>query len=120
SAARMLWQPTHYCTTPGCSNMGLLRDKDGPAKVVLYTLSDGACPTSATHLSCSGCRARYYPNYEVQDRVRTYYEKIPDTVQVGKQQYVECTALNSSINLMLISWTSATNGARIYDTALSQ
>ncbi|KAF8217995.1 hypothetical protein K438DRAFT_1747239 [Mycena galopus ATCC 62051] len=53
-SSRMLFPPTYYCTTPGCVNTGLLRDKDAASNVVLYTLSDGACPTFAHHLSCSG------------------------------------------------------------------
>lgn len=132
----MLFPPSHYCSTPGCTNTSLLRDEDGPAKVVFYTLSDGACATFATHLSCSrmyqavlslrlifpfeGCKSRYYPNYVVRDGIRTYYDKIPDAIQVGNHQYVEQTVLNLFINLMLISWTSATNGARVYDSCLSQ
>ncbi|KAF7304404.1 hypothetical protein HMN09_00842500 [Mycena chlorophos] len=35
-------------------------------------------------------------------------------------QYVEQRVLDLFINLMLISWTSATNGARIYDACLSK
>ncbi|KAJ7358397.1 hypothetical protein DFH08DRAFT_686973 [Mycena albidolilacea] len=53
-SAHMLFPPTRYCTSPRCSNRKMLRDKDGASKVVLYTLSDGACPTFASHLSCPG------------------------------------------------------------------
>jgi hypothetical protein len=52
-AARMLFPPTKTCTTPGCMNTNLLRDKDGLQKVILFTLSDGACATYAGHLHCS-------------------------------------------------------------------
>ncbi|KAF8175739.1 hypothetical protein K438DRAFT_1727646 [Mycena galopus ATCC 62051] len=116
----MLFPPTYYCTTDGCVNSGLLCDKDTASNVVLYTLSDGACPTFAHHLSCSGCKARYYPNYVMRDGVRNYYNKIPDTIQVGEHQYIERAVLNLFINLMLISWTSATNGACVYNTGLLQ
>jgi hypothetical protein len=67
-----------------------------------------------------GCKARYYPNYVVRDGVRNYYDNIPDAIQVGEHQYVERSVLNLFIHLMLISWTSATNGARIYDASLSR
>ncbi|KAJ7920004.1 hypothetical protein B0H13DRAFT_2319921 [Mycena leptocephala] len=87
---------------------------------LLYTLSDGACPTFVWHLTCSDCKVRCYPNYIVQDEIRTYYDKIPDAIEVGKHQYVEQSVLNLFINLMLISWTSATNGARVYDNSLSR
>ncbi|KAJ7699251.1 hypothetical protein B0H17DRAFT_926597 [Mycena rosella] len=108
-SSRMLFPPSHYCSTPGCTNTRLLRDEDGPSKVVFYTLSDGACTTFATHLSCSDYKARYYPNYVVRDGIRIYYDKIPDAIQVAGHQYVERAVLNLFINLMLISWTSATN-----------
>jgi hypothetical protein len=73
-----------------------------------------------SHGSLPGCKSRYYPNYIVRDGVRNYYNEIPDAIQVGEHQYVERTVLNLFINLMLISWTSATNGARVYGTSLSQ
>ncbi|KAJ6509842.1 hypothetical protein DFH09DRAFT_854207, partial [Mycena vulgaris] len=84
-ASRMLFPPSHYCTTPRCTNK-LLRDKDGASKAILYTLSDGACATFTSHLSCSECHARYYPNYVVRDGVRIYYDPIPDAIQVGEHQ----------------------------------
>ncbi|KAJ6592902.1 hypothetical protein B0H19DRAFT_916896 [Mycena capillaripes] len=119
-ASRMLLPPFYYCTTPGCTSTTLLRDKYGPSKVVLYTLSDGACATFASNLSCSTCKSRYYPNYVVQNVARTYYSKIPDEIQVVEHQYIERSVLNLFTALMLISWTSSTNGARIYNESLSQ
>ncbi|KAJ7715127.1 hypothetical protein B0H16DRAFT_1435194 [Mycena metata] len=119
-SSRMLFPPSHYCNTPGCTNTNMLRDKDGASKAVLYTLSDGACATFASHLTCSGCRARYYPNYVVREGTRTYYEETPDAIQVAEHQYVERAVLSLFTNLMLISWTSATNGARVYNDSLSQ
>ncbi|KAJ7712770.1 hypothetical protein B0H16DRAFT_1342021 [Mycena metata] len=119
-SSRMLFPPSHYCNTPGCTNTNTLRDKAGPLKAVLYTLSDGACATFSTHLSCPSCRARYYPNYVVRDGTRTYYDQIPSAVQVAEHQYVERALLNLFTNLLLISWTSATNGARVYNETLSQ
>ncbi|KAJ7739196.1 hypothetical protein B0H16DRAFT_1891141 [Mycena metata] len=74
-----------------------------PYSSVQYTLSDGACATFANHLSCSECKARYYPNYMVRNGIRNYYEHIPKDIQVCEHQYVERTVLNLFINLMLIS-----------------
>ncbi|KAJ7871333.1 hypothetical protein B0H13DRAFT_2012715 [Mycena leptocephala] len=119
-AARMLFPPTKTCTTPGCMNTNLLRDKDGLQKVILFTLSDGACATYAGHLHCSHCKTNYYNNYSVCDSVRTYYSGIPNAIQVGEHQYIEREVLSLFIGLMLISWTSATNAARVYDTCLSR
>ncbi|KAF7304605.1 hypothetical protein HMN09_00863800 [Mycena chlorophos] len=119
-AMHMLFPPTHQCTTAGCTNTKLLRTKSQPSRVVYYTLANGACPAFAHRFTCDTCGTRYYPNYRVNDHVRTYYEKIPNAIQVGEHQYLETIIVNLFINLMLISWTSATNGARIYDQALSQ
>ncbi|KAJ7788390.1 hypothetical protein B0H13DRAFT_2395046 [Mycena leptocephala] len=51
-SARTLFPPSKTCTTPGCMNTKLLREKDGISKVVLFTLSDRACATFAGHLHC--------------------------------------------------------------------
>ncbi|KAF7322243.1 hypothetical protein HMN09_00001400 [Mycena chlorophos] len=119
-SGRMLFPPTHHCTEPGCTNKKQLRQKHDALHVVLYTLSDGACASFAHTLTCDACHTRYYPNYSVKDSMRTYYTTIPETIQVGAHQYIERRVLDLFINLMLISWTSATNGARIYDTCLSK
>ncbi|KAK7049060.1 hypothetical protein R3P38DRAFT_2505145 [Favolaschia claudopus] len=60
-SSRMLFPPSKTCTTPTCMNRKLLRQKDGLAKVVLFTLSDGACATFAGHLHCSGMHSCYIP-----------------------------------------------------------
>jgi hypothetical protein len=73
-----------------------------------------------SHAGLPGCKSRYYPNYVVRDGVWNYYGEIPDAIQVGEHQYVEQAVLNLFINLMLISWTSATNSARVYNISLSQ
>ncbi|KAF7324005.1 hypothetical protein MKEN_00622500 [Mycena kentingensis (nom. inval.)] len=119
-AAKMLFPPTHRCTTAGCTNTKLLRAKSEATGVVIYTLADGACVAFAHRLSCDKCSTRYYPNYSVLDKTRTYYDDIPDAIQVAEHHYVERGVLDLFINLMLISWTSATNGARVYDTCLSK
>ncbi|KAJ7662582.1 hypothetical protein DFH06DRAFT_987125 [Mycena polygramma] len=119
-SARTLFPPMKQCTTPGCLNSHLLRDKDGLRKVVLFTLSDGACATYSVRLHCSQCKTTYHNNYSVRDGIRTYYAGIPNTIQVGEHQFVEREVLSLFVGLMLISWTSATNAARVYDTCLSK
>ncbi|KAF7331311.1 hypothetical protein MKEN_00008300 [Mycena kentingensis (nom. inval.)] len=119
-SGRLLFPPKQVCDAPDCTNRKVLRSKSEPSSVVLYTLADGACATFAHCLTCEGCKTRYYPNYSVSNGTRTYYPGLPCAIQVGGHQYVERDVLNLFINLMLISWTSATNGARIYDAALSK
>ncbi|KAJ7921546.1 hypothetical protein B0H13DRAFT_2415239, partial [Mycena leptocephala] len=119
-SARTLFPPNKHCTTPGCLNRNLLKDKDGLRKVVLFTLNDGACATYSAHLYCSHCNTSYQNNYSVRDGIRTYYSGVPDAIQVGEHQFAEREVLSLFIGLMLISWTSATNAARVYDSYLSK
>ena len=56
-ATRTLFPPTRTCTNPDCPKRhakSLLRRKDDPRKVILFTLSEGACPTYSIHLYCYG------------------------------------------------------------------
>lgn len=49
-----------------------------------------------------------------------YYADMPDVIQVAEHTYVERSVLELFKTLSLLSWTSATNAAHIYDRALSQ
>ncbi|KAK7014292.1 hypothetical protein R3P38DRAFT_2638650 [Favolaschia claudopus] len=77
----MTFPPTKHCTTPGCLNHNLLKEKNGLRQVVLFTLSDGACATYSVQLHCSQCKTTYHNNFSVLDGVRTYYAG--ETVRVG-------------------------------------
>lgn len=50
----------------------------------------------------------------------TYYAGVPEAIQISKHKYVEKAVLQLFINLMLLSWTSATNAAHIYNETLSR
>jgi hypothetical protein len=89
--------------------------------------------TSTAHVSSSNfdislalifhrteCKTTYNNNYSVRNGIRTYYAAIPGAIQVREYQFVEREVLSLFIGLMLISWTSATNAARVYDTCLSK
>jgi hypothetical protein len=55
AAARTLFPPTKVCTNANCPKEGCkLRRKDDPHKVILFTLSEGACATYSVHLICHG------------------------------------------------------------------
>jgi hypothetical protein len=120
-STRTLFPPTRRCTNPECTKQHtLLRRKDLPRSIVLFTLGEGACPTYSVHLHCHACSTNYHHEYSVKDDVRTYYRGVPDVLEVGDHQFAEREVLNLFTGLMLISWTSATNGARVYNTCLSQ
>ncbi|KAF8867685.1 hypothetical protein BD779DRAFT_1408333, partial [Infundibulicybe gibba] len=116
----MLFPPTSVCQNQVCPNyhQGLLRTKDKPRNVVLYTIT-GAHAAISVHLMCHQCSTNYHHNFSVHGGLRTYYGGVPDIIQIGEHQFVEQAVLNLFTGMMLVSWTSATNGARIYNTCLS-
>ena len=66
------------------------------------------------------CQINYHHNFCVNKGQRIYYDgTIPDVLQVSEHQFVERKVVNLWITLMVVSWTSATNCARFYNTALS-
>ena len=62
----------------------------------------------------------YKLNYTVNEKMRTYYASLPDVIQVAEHTFVERRVLELFKTLSLLSWTSATNAAHVYDQALSQ
>ena len=61
----------------------------------------------------------YHHNYRVHKSQRIYYDTIPDILQIGEHQFAELKLVNMWIMMMLFSWTSATNCARIYNLGIS-
>ncbi|KAF8967557.1 hypothetical protein BDZ97DRAFT_1980385 [Flammula alnicola] len=121
-ASRSLYPPCVTCTNPLCAKDTELLRKTTKAgrKVVLYTLEDGACAAYHYKLVCPACKTTFHNNYSVYNRIRTYYPGVPDAIEVGKHQFVARDVLNMFLNLMLISWTSATNCAEVYNRSLSK
>jgi hypothetical protein len=92
-------------------------------QAVLYTLDQGPVPVYSVQLYCEGtpfipranpfhtnqslslaCRITYHHNFQVKDEQRTYFDTIPDIIQVGKHQFAERRLVELWIHLMLISW----------------
>ena len=84
----------------------------------------------------SECKTNYHHNFRVRDGIRTYYDGIPEIIQVGEHQFAEKRLIQLWITLMLVSWhvfnchlsnifinslyrTSATNCAHLYNITLS-
>ncbi|KAF9044902.1 hypothetical protein BJ165DRAFT_1347250 [Panaeolus papilionaceus] len=120
--SRSLWPPVIACTNSLCAagDKTLSYYPGSKRKVVLYTLEDGACATYHCKLMCSVCKTTYHNNYSVKHRIRTYYGGVPDAIEVGKHQFIAKNVANMFISLMLISWTSATNNAEVYNTTISK
>ncbi|KAF8802794.1 hypothetical protein BYT27DRAFT_7226251 [Phlegmacium glaucopus] len=72
-------------------------------KAVLFTAGCGAIPVHSLHLYCEHCKVNYHHNY-----------------RVGEHQFAERKLINLWISMMLLSWTSATNCARIFNTAMTE
>ena len=104
-------------------------------QAVLFTMDRGPIPVWSIHLYCEctqicfshritsscylifiiGCKVNYHHNFRVHEGQRIYYDKIPDLVQIGEHQFAEQKLINLWIMMMLLSWTSATNCARVYN-----
>ena len=61
----------------------------------------------------------YHHNYRVHKGQRIYYDTIPEILQIGEHQFAELKLVNMWVMMMLLSWTSATNCARIYNLGIS-
>lgn len=68
-----------------------------------------------------GCKVNYHHNYWVFQDQRIYYNGpgLPNIVQIGEHQFAERKLINTWILMMVLSWTSATNCARIYNTGFA-
>ncbi|KAF8160312.1 hypothetical protein BJ912DRAFT_1026540 [Pholiota molesta] len=121
-ASRALYPPTTRCNNPLCiSEVKILKATSTTGrKIVLYTLEDGACATYHFKLRCPTCETTYHNNYSVYKRVRTYYSGVPEAIEVGKHQFIARDVIQLFLNLMLYSWTSATNSATIYNESLAK
>ncbi|KAJ3871030.1 hypothetical protein F5051DRAFT_341442 [Lentinula edodes] len=113
TAGQSLWPPVYKCTQ--CPNPKTLRQHSSLCEVTLFTLRNGPRPTFAGHLSCPECSTQFYPNYYTFGGSRMYYEGIPDIIQVSKHHYIEKALAELLITQMVMAWTSATNGAQIYN-----
>ncbi|KAI0324412.1 hypothetical protein GY45DRAFT_1262886 [Cubamyces sp. BRFM 1775] len=113
----MLYPPTHYCMQPDCPRDTLLRCKDPPRSVSLFTFEQGVLDAFSIHLYC--CRSNYHHNYVVRNGTRVYYEGVPQFIQVSEHKFIAQPVLALFTSLALFSWTSATNAAQIYNSTLS-
>ncbi|KAH9856809.1 hypothetical protein C2E23DRAFT_866135 [Lenzites betulinus] len=117
----MLYPPVRVCNRTYCTNRQLLRQRvDAFHNVTLFTLDQGVCDAQAVSLRCAACNTTYKLNYTVNAKQRTYYGGVPDVIQVAEHTFVERRVLELFKTLSLLSWTSATNAAHIYDRALSR
>ncbi|KIJ07348.1 hypothetical protein PAXINDRAFT_90571 [Paxillus involutus ATCC 200175] len=120
-AQHLLYPPTHVCTNAACnrSKKGLLLKKAEQRSVVLMTLAEGPCQAKSVHLYCEACKTDYRHNYRVVAGERFYYDEQPQNVQVADHVILELSVVELFKTAMDVSWTSATNCARLYNFSLS-
>jgi len=137
SAYQTLYPRSHFCENRSCDRAGRLALKKAETRqCVLFTMS-GAKPIWSIHLYCErrskcsasvnqvfmpetiGCKINYHHNFSVCANTRTYHQDVPKILQIGEHQFAEVKVINMWISMMLLSWTSATNCARIYNMAFS-
>ncbi|EPQ50066.1 hypothetical protein GLOTRDRAFT_108722 [Gloeophyllum trabeum ATCC 11539] len=89
-------------------------------KAVFLTRDLGPLPVYCTSLYCRQCNTRYYPNFYVHDQAttRTYYADVPDIIQSAQHVFISRELCELFITLKVVSWTSATNCAKLYNLAL--
>ncbi|KIK77892.1 hypothetical protein PAXRUDRAFT_28728 [Paxillus rubicundulus Ve08.2h10] len=125
------WQPTSTCSLHiACAQ--LLTVLKCQREVMLFTVSKGPCVAKAAHFYCKACQVYYCHNYSAQKDTlldvdehavgpnkatwkQTYYAGIPDYIQVAEHVYIEHQVIDLFRASMEVSWTSATNCARLYN-----
>ncbi|KAJ7431561.1 hypothetical protein B0H11DRAFT_1664812, partial [Mycena galericulata] len=115
-----VYPPTRTCTNPECLKTGSVLKRAEQRQVIVYSLASGARPAWSVHLACPHCHTNYHNNFSVHSGIRTYYDGIPELIQVGEHQFAELKLVNMWISSMLLGWWfSATNCAKLYDITLS-
>lgn len=105
-----IYPPFHYCQNPDCerASKGLSLKKEETRRAVLFTLDNGAIPVYSIHLYCTSCHINYHNNFYVKGGQRNYYDYrqcLPDIIQVGEHQFVECRVIESWKILMNVAWS---------------
>jgi hypothetical protein len=130
TAARTLFPPRHTCLNTYCAHnqKHQLLTKAKQRQAILYTLDNSAVLAWSVHLYCEGtsiyalflslfqyyhctvCKTNYHLNYSVKcddganTYTHTYYDWIPEIIQVGEHQFVKQKVINLWIMLMMVSW----------------
>ncbi|KAF9522001.1 hypothetical protein CPB83DRAFT_911574 [Crepidotus variabilis] len=121
--------PTRVCIDPRCADQlrastHILRERElvEPLthKITIFTKSLGPLPSFSTSRYCRKCNTRYYHNFYVHSNaeMRTYYPNLPRFVQASQRFFLESDLCEFFATEMVMSWTSATNCARIYNASM--
>ncbi|KAF4607371.1 hypothetical protein EYR38_001439 [Pleurotus pulmonarius] len=92
SSYRHIFPPTRFYTYPECTAR---LTEPVTHKATLHTLREGSLTVYTTSLYCRKCYVRYYHNYSVHNAssLRTYYDGVPDVIQVAPHFFIEAALL---------------------------
>ncbi|KAJ7836494.1 hypothetical protein B0H13DRAFT_1563125, partial [Mycena leptocephala] len=92
--------------------------------ITVFSLDLGAVPGYSTSCYCGNCHTRYYPNFYVHDSatIRAFYllGAMPEFIRTSEHFYTTADLCELFSNMMMTTWTSGTNCARIYNASISK
>ncbi|KAF8230839.1 hypothetical protein L208DRAFT_1135188, partial [Tricholoma matsutake] len=123
-----LFPPQHPCTNVSClhSRTGNVLKQVEQRRGVLYTFDRGPHPICLVHLyssayaatdqfnNCLVCNMNYHHNFSVKGGTHTYYDHMPDVLQIGTGSALGYTHVKLFMKV-IFSRTSATNCAHLYN-----
>ncbi|KDQ52939.1 hypothetical protein JAAARDRAFT_183569 [Jaapia argillacea MUCL 33604] len=127
-----LYPPTETCLDPACRHVLEYQDvvylserelkEPSQYEITVFTVKLGAVPGFTTSLYCRKCYTRYHPNYYVHNKatLRTYYQEPPTLIETSDHVYMSRDTCELFANMMVTSWTSATNCSRLYNYSLGR
>ncbi|KAH6871949.1 hypothetical protein BKA70DRAFT_1484028 [Coprinopsis sp. MPI-PUGE-AT-0042] len=121
--------PTKTCLDPACREEVRGKSKASrkkelleayPVPITVFTQDYGSIPGYSYSTYCRCCNTRYYPNYYVHDKAQwcTFYQEAPSLLQAAEHVYIDVRTCQLFTSMMIRSWTSATNCARIYNEGM--
>ncbi|KAF8585415.1 hypothetical protein K439DRAFT_1646619 [Ramaria rubella] len=126
-----MYPPTHVFLQRACENFHptnntLTLRQPSHYEAMLFTKGDGALPVYSHSLYCAKCFTRYHPIFCVnkQASMHTYYDGLPDVIQVSQRYFFETALLELQANAMCFACTplhyhreSGANCMQIYNQA---
>lgn len=101
-----LYPPICSCTNALCLCIGnrIKLQSAAQCQALLFTIDHGPVPIWAVHFTCNACGTIYHHEYCIQQGTRSYYDDIPDVLQIGEHYYAERWLIESWRLNMNLAW----------------
>ncbi|PBK85238.1 hypothetical protein ARMGADRAFT_1048099 [Armillaria gallica] len=111
-----LYPPIRSCTNALCPHIGneIKLQSVAQCQALLFTIDHGPVPVWVVHFMCNACGTIYHHEYCIQQGTHSYYDDIPDVLQIREHYYAERRLIESWRSNMNLAWVSAFNCANIY------